>query len=95
VAKVLQIFVAGLSGNDDETTVHPVLDLKFSETGQPVLEASAYPSITLKVLGVYKTELQLNNNMVQAAKDFLESNYSITGIDATYLSAGFTLASIL
>lgn len=98
VTRVLHIHVGGLGtlSGVDET----VLDISFKvglSTGSTISD-SIVPELGLKVSGVYKTPIQMNQAIETAVKEFLSgspNNIPTDGYLATYVSGSYGLLSVL
>jgi hypothetical protein len=91
LATVLHIQQAGYSHWDDPEVTIPVLDFRVVRTGEDEISGSITPTINIKVLGIYKTAVQLSADCVQAVKDYIESTYSITTFNKTYVMAEYSV----
>jgi len=90
MATVLHIQQAGLSHWDDPEVIVPVLDFRVVRTGEDEISGSVTPTINIKVLGIYKTAVQLSADCVNAVKDYVEATYSITTFNKTYVMAEYS-----
>jgi hypothetical protein len=99
--RVLHVHVGGLdsipSGHgDDQVTV--TLQILVGIDGDDPLSDSLPATLTLKtLLGLYKTAIQLNVDVAEAAKAHMYSSQSIptNGYAAVYVSGAYGLLSIL
>lgn len=97
MAKVIHVHIAGIEEAPDENTVVLSLSIKVADGNAQVVTDSLAPSITLKILGVYRTAIQINQKVMAEAKAFVEDTYSIpsNSYAAEYLSGGYGLLNLV
>ncbi len=95
--RVLHIHITGIDAAPDDDSVQPNCDINVGISDASPIGDSYSPTITLKLLGVYKTAIQMNISVADACKDFLSSSYSIptNGYAAVYVTGAYGLLSIL
>lgn len=91
--KIVQITIAGIYGQNDISKVSLATSYKVLRTGEATITDT--PDIDLDVktgLGLYKTALQLNQDLREAIYDHIESTYSITtnNVDKVIYQGMFT-----
>lgn len=90
MATVLDVTIPGVSvDNENPEVVVPIIDFKCVRTGEAVIAETLTPSINRKLLGVYKTPAQLNQNAIDAVKDYLDATYGINSFNSTLLLSGW------
>lgn len=100
MAKVLSIHVNQLqtAGWDDPSIVKVRTSITLQETDEDPINLTGVDfSLSNNTLGVYKTAIQLNADLVDAVKTYLNTYYSIptSGYSTSYLSGGWGLLSLL
>ncbi|HET9063684.1 MAG TPA: hypothetical protein VFO62_10385 [Candidatus Binatia bacterium] len=96
--RVLNVHVTGLQGAPDHESVQLALDIKVGRSDGAAITDTLNPTLDLKnALGVYRTAIEMNLEVIEAAKDHMLSSQSIptNGYAAVYVSGAYGLLSIL
>lgn len=88
MANLIVIFVTDVSRRDGTDQVNVSMAIDLQDSGG-LSSWSASVLIDLKVLGLYKTEPQLNNEIVNEAVSFVNSQGHVESIPKKYLIGGF------
>lgn len=96
-SNVLHVHVTEIASAVGELVVQPVLSIRVGSGSTEIITDTLSPTISLKVLGIYRTSIQLNKKIMDTVKSYLEDAYSIDPDDyaAEYLSGAYGLLNLL
>jgi len=97
MAKVLHAHIVGFPDIwSDPDVVKLNVEWRVVQTGEdPDYNGTVELQIGLKTLGIYRTAVQMNSQVLAAVEDYILNNYSVSGFNAEYLSGGYNLLNLL